>query len=281
MNVSVSSLPALKRDRPEWSPWLAVVEHAVSEIGAPVWDLEASERHRHDDAAPMLAGAALTLNARVIHRLLARLTRAAGEGGSANMAALRGARFRDADALDVFVAAMGQHEQRVRVLARTSGVDADAFQAVAALVPVPFLQAYHRRCRSSFDGWQQGYCPVCGAWPAFAEVRGIERSRCLRCGRCGAAWQAHTLHCPFCSTRDHRELAMLVPQKDGPQAAVEACRRCGGYIKSFTRLQGCAPAAIMIEDLATVDLDVAALGLGYARPERPGYSFEVTLAPLP
>ena len=281
MSVPATGLPALKQQRPEWSPWLAVVEEVVRETGASAWDAAVPSIERQDSAAPLLAGASLTVSARAVRGLVERLLRAACRGGSANMAGLTAVLDRNSDTLALFTASLCQQDEGVRAVARSSGVDADALQAVAALAPVPFLQACGRRWEPAIGSWQQGYCPLCGSWPAFAEVRGIERSRCLRCPRCGTAWQAHALHCAFCAASDHRELAVLVPEQARAQAVIEACRRCLGYMKSFTRLQGCAPHAVMIEDLATVDLDVAALGEGFARPQRPGYSFDVAIARIP
>jgi hypothetical protein len=37
----------------------------------------------------------------------------------------------------------------------------------------------------------------------------------------------------------------------------------------------------MLDDLASVDLDVAALEQGYRRPQGPGYSLDVTLVDKP
>ena len=49
------------------------------------------------------------------------------------------------------------------------------------------------------------------------------------------------------------------------------------YVKTLTRLQGCPPDAVMIEDLGTVDLDVAALECGYTRPSGAGRPLEITV----
>jgi formate dehydrogenase maturation protein FdhE len=61
-------------------------------------------------------------------------------------------------------------------------------------------------------------------------------------------------------------LVTLVPEKAGAQCAVDACKSCLGYVKTFTRLQACPPDAVLLEDLATVAFDVAALEQEYARP---------------
>ena len=42
-------------------------------------------------------------------------------------------------------------------------------------------------------------------------------------------------------------------------------------------LQGSPPAKVLLDDLATVDLDVAAFERGYSRPEGVGYHLNVTV----
>ncbi len=194
------------------------------------------------------------------------------------MASVKAALNADLDLASLFAASLCQDSDRIHEIAAVSGADAEALQAVIALLPVPFLHACNRRWASSIaPGWVEGYCPVCGSLPAFAEVRGIERNRYYRCGRCGAEWHARALYCPYCAMSDHDELISLVPEKAGSNAVIDACQRCLGYVKTFTRLQGCPPGAVMLEDLASVDLDVAAIEHGFARPPRPGFALEVNL----
>jgi FdhE protein len=78
---------------------------------------------------------------------------------------------------------------------------------------------------------------------------------------------------------DHEELVSLVPEKAGSNAVIDACKRCLGYVKSFTKLQGSDPASVMIDDLASVNLDIAALEQGYRRPEGGGYSLDIKVVP--
>jgi formate dehydrogenase maturation protein FdhE len=58
---------------------------------------------------------------------------------------------------------------------------------------------------------------------------------------------------------------------------IDACNRCLGYVKALTKLQGSSPAEIMLDDLASVELDVAAAEQGYKRPQGVGYLLNVTL----
>jgi FdhE protein len=59
---------------------------------------------------------------------------------------------------------------------------------------------------------------------------------------------------------------------------VEVCKTCRGYLKGLTTVRPLAPWAILLDDLMSVHLDVAALERGYERPGRPGYALEATLA---
>jgi FdhE protein len=180
----------------------------------------------------------------------------------------------------LFRASLQQDRDYINRIAAAHGADPEALQAVAAIAPLPFLHACNRRWagRLIAIGWTEGYCPVCGAWPAFAEVRGIERSRHFRCGRCGGEWQAQCLICPFCGMTDHNELVSLVPENSGSNGVIDACKRCLGYVKTFTTLQGSPPVKVLLDDLESVELDVAAVEQGYKRPEGNGYSLNVTIA---
>ena len=279
MTATATALTGLKRQRPEWGPWLAVVEETLREAASPAWDAAVPADARMPQiTAPLLAGATLSVEARTVRSLLQRLIRAASYKGTPEMTTLRPVLNADPDVLALFRASLCHDTALTAETAASCGADAGAFQAVVALVCVPFLQACNRRCAHALPaGWLEGHCPVCGAWPAFAEARGIERNRFFRCGRCGGEWHARPLRCPFCGMDDHTALVSLVPEHAGLNAVIEGCRSCLGYIKTFTRLQGCAPGAVMLDDLASVHLDVAALEQGYTRPPGSGYPLDVTV----
>ena len=277
MTARPSALSELERLHPEWEPWLAVITEVVREAGDPGWDVGVPVIPQgRTGPAPLLAGMTLALEKDAVRRVLNRIILIAQRSGTLPMASLGRASHADFDVVELFTASLEQDDARLSATAAAARVDAGALQAIAALLPVPFLQACHRRCtRSLANTWTEGYCPLCGAWPTLAEVRGIERSRYLRCGRCGSQWLSQVLCCPYCGMTDHEELASLLPDKRGTTGMIEACRRCRGYVKTFTRLQGSAPAHVLIDDLASVDLDVAALEHGYERPRGGGHPLGV------
>jgi FdhE protein len=279
MTASDNGLNDLEHRHPEWAPWLAVIQEVVAEAADPKWDSTVPRfTEVQTGSRPLLSGATLILTAGPLQRFLERLLRIASAGGNAKMATLKAALQAPLDVLELFSASLHQNNDRLKQTALALGADEEAFQAVATLLPVPFLQACNHHWASAIpESWLEGYCPICGTWPAFAEVRGVERSRYIRCGRCGSAWHAHFLFCPYCGTTDHEELASLVPQKSGSNCAIETCSHCQGYIKSFTVLQGSPAARVLLDDLASVDLDIAAVEQGYRRPHGPGYALTVTV----
>ncbi|HEX9443459.1 MAG TPA: formate dehydrogenase accessory protein FdhE, partial [Candidatus Binatia bacterium] len=226
----------------------------------------------------LLAGVEVRLDLDLAGSWVERLIATACRSGAPNMAALApAARADGGDVAALFQAALCQDGVRLEKIACDLAVDPAAFRAVAELVPVPFLQACGRRAATPRT-WAEGYCPICGAWPAFAEMRGIERGRYLRCGRCGGEWPFHPLVCSYCGMTDHGQLASLVPENGAATRKVDACKRCLGYVKSFAVLQAAPAARVMIEDLASVELDVAAMSEGYRRAEGPGFSLDAAVA---
>jgi FdhE protein len=271
------------RQRPEWEPWLAVIQEVLSETADAQWDgVVPAGIEARESKVPLLADATISLEADSLRRWTERLLRTASRGGTAKMATLKPAIRAPSDILALFKASLCQDGDRINEIAVALGADPEAFQAVMALAPVPFLHACNRSWSHSVPrSWVEGYCPVCGAWPAFAEVRGIERARYFRCGRCAGEWQVNCLVCAYCGMTDHEQLVSLVPEQGGTTRVIEACKRCLGYVKTFTTLQASPAARVMLDDLASVDLDIAALERGYKRPQGPGYSFDVTLVDKP
>jgi FdhE protein len=164
-------------------------------------------------------------------------------------------------------AAIAEDVERLDALAAETGADAALFATVGALAAMPVLHACRRAWQARVPAdWMCASCAICGAWATLAEARGLERRLCLRCGRCGAEWGAQIVRCAFCGTTDHDRLGTLVSGKGGTTRTVETCANCLAYMKTVTMLTACPPEDVRLLDLATVDLDIAALAHGYARP---------------
>jgi FdhE protein len=148
------------------------------------------------------------------------------------------------------------------------GTDVEPLTAVADLAAMPLLQALRRRFAPAVARhWHEGCCPICGDWPRLAELRGLERARHLRCARCGGDWQQPGVRCPFCDATGQGTRATLISEQDGEARKVETCTRCRGYLKVVSTLRAWPGDEVCLADLATIDLDLAALERDYERPE--------------
>jgi len=278
--IGSGGVEAIRRQRPEWTPWLAVVDEALREAKDARWEAAVPDAwtvHARP-CVPLLSGATVVIDGKAVRRLFRRLVDIASRAGTPKMATLERCAREEIDAAGLFRASICQDSQAVARLASGAGADTEALQGVAALVSMPWLQACRRRLAPAVPiDWIEGYCPICGAWPAFAEMRGIERRRQVRCGRCGGEWHARLLHCAYCGNAVHDDLVTFLPQTTAPAGAIDACRRCHGYVKVFTTLQGCPPAGVLLQDLNSVDLDVAALEQGYRRPPGPGCAIDIAV----
>lgn len=267
-------LDALGREHPEWRSWLALLEQALLEVRDPSWGLAAPEPGAgRAAAAPLLAGAVVVVDPSPAGRWLRRLLETAARGEGAGAASLAAAARADRlDPLAVLEAAVCQDEARLASLAAALGAEPGALQAAAHLAAMPLVQACGRHLAARIPhAWPRGYCPVCGAWPTLAELCGLENARRLRCARCGSEWGIAWLRCPYCGETGHEQLGSLVPERQGESRKVDVCAACRGYIKTVTTLRPAPPYGVALEDLATVDLDVAARARGYTRPERPAF----------
>lgn len=167
---------------------------------------------------------------------------------------------------EVIGAALGDRAPLEREASRL-GIDADALGRILELALQPFLweAVTHLAALTDIDRWDRGYCPVCGAWPALAELVGPEKKRVLRCVRCGVAWSWLVLLCPYCGNDDHRSLRVLQDRATKGER-IDVCERCHGYVKAVVSYAPVSAARLVAEDAATMHLDVAASNSGYARP---------------
>lgn len=270
----------LARTHPEWAPWLRTVREITSELSKPGWDENPPLTAPASSLAPFLAGAILRPDGRAVDRLLGRLISVAR---AHQLHALAGDGSHDREpqpdeALAVFLAAVNGDHATLDWYAARMGASPEGFRVLADLLPMPYLHACARLWAASPGRpWSQGYCPVCGAWPSFAEVLGVDRARHLRCGRCGAGWPMPALACTYCATTDHATLGTLVVNDNKSRFAIDVCRGCSGYLKSWTTLQATPSDEIIAIDFESVEFDLAATDRGFHRPPTPGVSLQASL----
>lgn len=208
------------------------------------------------------------------HRL-GEVLRAGGAGEAAeHICAV--VRERRMDAGSLLSASIGRHQQAIRTAAQAHGLAPDLLWLMAELAvsPYAFLLQHNivapqpggsraEALERGLDAWAHGYCPVCGSWPALAEV--IGQPRLLRCSFCAMAWSPPPEVCLYCEAKDAAP-RRLTPDGERPSRYVEVCDACRSYLKALP-VEALSPFPLVsIGDLETTDLDMMAIELGYTRP---------------
>ena len=268
-----SLLTALGEEHPEWRPLLVLIEGALREVEDPQWArfvpaLEPRER----GVRPLLDGVVINVAPRSIGRWVRQVLSLAASAGTDVEPFGKAVAAGWLDPLLLFETAISRNVAHCHQ-------DRGLLRAMAPLIAMPMLQACRRAwgARVPTD-WASGYCPICGGWPALAEIRGLDGTRHLRCGCCGSDWRTESLRCPFCGERDHRQLSSFVSPDCPERQAIDVCDGCDGYVKTITTLAAVRPEEVVLQDLATLALDVAAIERGYRRPAAKGYDVAVSVS---
>jgi FdhE protein len=160
----------------------------------------------------------------------------------------------------------GLTEQKIEEVANEFGLDEKVFSFLIQNSTQPSIEAGRVQVQSELDPetWLKGTCPVCGSLPSLSLLKEEVGKRYLLCSFCGYQWRIDRLFCPFCASKDHESLHYLFAE--GEEAyRIDLCEKCHQYIKTidYRSLQESDP---VLEDLATLHLDILAAQKGYKRP---------------
>jgi FdhE protein len=281
MNTVVSTttrrqLEALHASHPAWGLLLSLWEQVFQEETRGTWSaISVTTDFYRLPSTPVLSGSTIRLSPLLVsnwlRRLLSQITRDYDQGFALNAELAN-----RLDPTGLLEAAITQDDQLISLLASQAGVDPAPLDALAQIVAAPVLRAAaHALAGSVPNDWDEGFCPVCGAWATLVEQRILERSRRLRCGRCGRDWRGVDHRCLFCKTVDFNRLAF--PNSANGARLVETCEVCNHYVKVIDVLQPLTANELTLNDLSSVALDFAAVERGFARPNRPAVMFSLTI----
>ena len=275
----MAELKALKARLPELADavdmhleLLELQRRVQSRVPLPSLDLSAEVISRHNDnAEPLLRFEAVPLDVTDL-RLMVRQT--------ADVLRRFGA-LEDADYRTV--EAMGRDMQLLDVAARwfrrSAGHKAVASVGVGNAVPEGFeseaieqvlgqaMRPFLARCvevvqqRSELAAWTHPHCPLCGGDPDFSVITPAAE-RHLLCGRCGLRWKFEPLTCPYCRNSDRSRITSFATP-DG-QYRVYACDECQRYLKAYDGRRASRPVMQVVDSVATLPLDAAAMQRGYS-----------------
>ena len=111
------------------------------------------------------------------------------------------------------------------------------------------------------NGWDYGYCPLCGSSPDIAYLDNNGK-RYLHCELCCYEWNYPRLKCPFCENNNPKELGYFVSEEeDGFR--IDFCKKCNSYIKTADMRVIESPGSLELENLTTLHLDMLAHEQGF------------------
>ena len=109
--------------------------------------------------------------------------------------------------------------------------------------------------------WTHSHCALCGGEPDFSVITPAAE-RHLICGRCGLRWKFEPLTCPYCRNSDRSKITSFATT-DG-QYRVYACDVCNRYLKAYDGRRAARPVMPVVDTVATLPLDAAAIQRGYS-----------------
>ena len=139
----------------------------------------------------------------------------------------------------------------------------EAVTQVIALAMRPFLC----RCaevlqqRPELATWAHPLCALCGGEPDFSVITPAAE-RHLICSRCALRWKFEPLTCPYCRNADRARVTSFATP-DG-QYRVYACDVCRRYLKAYDARRATRPVMPVVDAVATLPLDAAAIQRGYS-----------------
>ena len=161
-------------------------------------------------------------------------------------------------AVTAVTAAVGTSAAPVAVAAPS-----DVMDEVLALAMRPFLS----RCadtlqpRPELAKWTHAHCALCGGAPDLGFITPAA-DRHLVCGRCTLHWKFEPLTCPFCGNHDRSRVTSFATP-DG-KYRVYGCDVRLRYLKVYDGRKGGRSVMPMVDSVATLPLDAAAIQRGYS-----------------
>jgi formate dehydrogenase maturation protein FdhE len=274
-----SELRALRERQPQLADaidmhidLLAVQRRVQVRIPLPSFDLDTGIMRRHqEEARPLLRFEQIPLDPtdlRLVLRQTAEIMRrfeALEEADYASVQVLDRDRSLVAVVAEWYRATAEEHAaggHSADVDPQPSPVENGAHDQVLTLALRPFLS----RCaevlqpRTELAIWSHPHCPLCGGEPELAVITPAGE-RHLICGRCTLQWKFDPLTCPYCRNEDRSTISSFATP-DG-QYRVYACNACKRYLKTYDARRSTRPVMPMVDSVATLPLDAAAMQRGY------------------
>jgi len=160
----------------------------------------------------------------------------------------------------------GMKEEKIKKVADESELDKVVLSFLIQSSIKPSIEAGRQQLESELESetWLKGDCPLCGSLPSLSLLKEEVGKRYLFCSYCGYQWRIDRLLCPFCNNTEQEFLKYFCGEGEETYR-IDLCDKCHQYIKTidYRMLEELDP---VLEDLATLHLDILASQKGYQRP---------------
>jgi FdhE protein len=132
----------------------------------------------------------------------------------------------------------------------------------------PYAASVREKAKLEWHGPTAFVCPFCKRKPGLGVLRplGEGSQRSLICSFCLAEWEFRRIVCAGCGEEDPVKLPVYTAE-ELQHVRVEACESCKTYIKTVD-LTRSALGEPMVDEMASVALDLWAQGRGYAKLQK-------------
>ena len=129
-----------------------------------------------------------------------------------------------------------------------------------------------RKQHDSKKGYVHEHCTVWGNQPLIGKLDGKEGLRMHTCSFCSFEFRVPRLGCPFCLASESEGSEYYV-SSDEPGYLLNVCDSCKNYFKLGDFREFDRYWQPMLDDLASITLDLYARQMGYTRPTLSGWGF--------
>jgi FdhE protein len=169
------------------------------------------------------------------------------------------------EAHELFGSILSEANDDLENLSNEIGMDKKILALIAYHCVRPSVCVHSEQLAATYldkkDAWEKGYCPVCGSPPALSMLQEDGGQRVLVCVLCAHEWPADRIYCPFCENRDSKSLAYFFSEAE-KDCRVDTCEKCGTYIKTLDVREMNRPVYPLIEQIASLHLDMMAMERG-------------------
>ena len=168
------------------------------------------------------------------------------------------------DPAPIYRAILERRREPIEQAAETIGIQSPLVEFLFEIPLKAMLEEFAAGYSATdLEGWQEGFCPICGSRPGMSEITGEDGRRFLSCSTCSFKWPFRRIKCPSCGNEETEKQSYFTVDEGGVR--VDFCKECNRYIKTRDSRKGGGDLPLDVTDTLTIHLDLMAAREGYER----------------